>query len=222
MGVVVRNLRIIISILCLSWIEPSAWAHPVTYQDGWAIMTWNQPSMTDTWISYSATSSFAGTARYMQMRESESEKRELYLPQVNFLLKRWNMTGSQSNIYLFGGYGVEKLNGETSEGVALGAVEMDWESRKLYGSAEYQALRLSQNDPLDLIKVRGGFAPYLTEFENLHTWFMVQVDHRNRVDTSFAEDLTVTPLLRFIYQNVLWEVGSSLDGEWMLNFMVHL
>jgi hypothetical protein len=31
----------------------------------------------------------------------------------------------------------------------------------------------------------------------------------------------LTPLLRFFYHNVLWEMGSSTRGEWMLNFMVH-
>ena len=35
------------------------------------------------------------------------------------------------------------------------------------------------------------------------------------------EKLMLTPLLRFFYHNVLWEIGSSTRGDWMLNLMVH-
>jgi hypothetical protein len=46
---------------------------------------------------------------------------------------------------------------------------------------------------------------------------MLQGMYMPKVDRT----LTITPLVRFFYQNILWEMGSSTRGEWMLNLMVH-
>ena len=40
-------------------------------------------------------------------------------------------------------------------------------------------------------------------------------------DSSIMFDWKITPLLRFFYKNVLWEIGSSLQSDFYLTLMVH-
>ena len=188
-------------------------AHPVTYQGAFGVMSWNSSMMSDHWLSYTLTPRFAVAARYFGLRGGTN--REFYFPQFNFLLKRWNEADSQANLYLSGAYGLESTAGTTS-GAALAAIEADWETRRYYISGKYQAIRLGTG-PLDYARARVGYAPYLAEFNELHTWLMIQAEYQPNTLGS----VQVTPLLIFFYQNVLWEVGASTTGNWMFNFMVH-
>ena len=197
----------------------SSLAHPVTYQGGFSFMSWNGPMMSDQWLSYSVTSRFAVAARYFGLRPISpggAPNRDFFLPQVSFLLHRWNGLGYQANIYLTGAYGLERKDASSSP-AALGAIEADIESRRYYASGKYQAIRMSDNGPLDYARARVGYAPYLAEFNELHTWLMLQAEYQ----PEYFRSVQVSPMLRFFYNNVLWEVGSSFTGNWMFNFMVH-
>lgn len=191
----------------------AAKAHPVTYQGAFGAMSWNSSMMSDHWLSYTLTPRFAVAARYFGLRGAPN--REFYFSQLNVLLKRWNEAESQANLYLSGAYGLENTAGASS-GAALVVIEADWESRRYYISGKYQAIRLGTG-PLDYARARVGYAPYLAEFNELHTWLMMQAEYQPNIFGS----VHVTPLLRFFYQNVLWEVGASTTGNWMFNFMVH-
>jgi hypothetical protein len=68
-----------------------------------------------------------------------------------------------------------------------------------------------------MTQARVGFSPKMADFKDLQTWVMLQGMYTPDVDRK----VMLTPLLRFFYHNVLWEMGSSTRGEWMLNFMVH-
>ena len=67
------------------------------------------------------------------------------------------------------------------------------------------------------MQVRVGLSPVKALFENLQTWFIV----KGMVIQNVEDRVMITPMLRFFYQNVLWEMGSSTRGDWMLNLMVH-
>lgn len=191
-----------------------AYAHPVTYQGGTAYMSWNGPMMSDQWLSYSPTARFALTARAFTIRDMANPtiQRQFYFPQANFLLRRWNGDDYQGNVYLSGAWGLEKKDqGIVSAG--LGAIEADWESRHYYVSGKYQLI----GGGLDYTRVRAGMAPYLAPYDGLHTWAILQVEHQ----PDYFHHTQITPLLRFFKNNILWEVGSTLSGQWMFNFMVH-
>ena len=97
-------------------------------------------------------------------------------------------------------------------------METDWESRRYYVSGKYQVIRLSRNEPIDYARFRVGIAPYLADYKELQSWFMVQVERQ----PEYFQTIQVTPMVRCFYRNVLWELGASTTGNWMLNFMVHL
>lgn len=200
-------------LLSLSFAT-SVYAHPVTYQGSMAYMSWNGPMMSDQWLTYSPTARFALTARYLSLTDlrEERDKREFYFPQANFLVKRWNGVGSQANIYLSGAWGIEKRK-NTEFTAGLGAIEADWETRKHYLSAKYQVI----GGGLEYARVRAGFAPYVGGYSDLHTWVILQAEHL----PEYLGSTQITPVLRFFKNNILWEVGASLNGQWAFNFMVH-
>ena len=179
-------------------------------------MGWNQPTMTQWVLNYSATPWMAPAVEYFGLRGGVGN-REFYFPQIGFLLKRWNNVESQANIYAATGYGVEHRNGKAS-GALNTELQADWESRKYYLDAELQAIRLVPKDPVNYMRLRAGFAPYLAEFDHIQSWFIMQVER----NTSFGSETTITPLVRLFYQNVLIEVGSSIKGEFNFNFMIHI
>jgi hypothetical protein len=193
-----------------------AQAHPVSYKGATSVMMWNQPGTNDLMTTYSLTNNFALAGRYIRMNTLDGEM-YVYMPQLDFLVKRWNEQTRQSNIYVFGGYGGENFLNES--GVAgIGGIEADTESRFNYLSARYETILPSLGQRIHQYQLRAGVAAYPSEFEELATWLIVAFQYQPQLSAG----VTVTPLVRFFYKNVLWELGSSLKGEWMFNFMIHL
>lgn len=202
-------------LLFLSLFTSSAWAHPVSYKDGFAVMTWNQPDLTDVWAVYTLHPKVAIAARYMRMRQDKGDS-QAYLPQLNLLLKRWSETDSQANIYVYGGYGFHEHLDSRGD-MWLGGVEADWETRSLFVLAKAESMRATHGQNLDLYEARFGFAPYEADFKELASWLMIQYQHH----WTLKNNQSLTPLVRFFYRSVLWEGGVSLDGDAMMNFMFH-
>lgn len=168
-------------------------------------------------LIHSFTSKNSLAVRYTRLDTRDGE-RTFYIPQVNFLLKRWNELDSQANIYLSVGHGGEKVKTSFKDTSNL-ALEADWESRKYYVSFREDAFlsHKNSNKNIYMTKVRAGFAPYLAEFNELNAWFILQADRSNKG----ADEFKLTPMIRLFYHNVLLEFGASTKGDSQLNFMVH-
>lgn len=65
-------------------------------------------------------------------------------------------------------------------------------------------------------RARVGVAPYKANYDDLNTWFMVQVDHHPAKD----DTLVVTPLVRFFYDTTLIEAGYSSNNHVMFNWVL--
>lgn len=139
---------------------------------------------------------------------------ELALFKLNHLLWRENAKDSQANIYLHSGIGIEdrEFTDRKTQTNGLIGLEADWETRTLYSSIKH-----FQFKDTSLSQVRVGFAPFKASFEHLQSWFMLQA----MVMDEIQEKIMLTPMVRFFHHNVLWEMGSSTRGDWMLNLMVH-
>src|SRR4051812_10350644 len=81
----------------------SAFAHPVSYQGAIGVMTWNQAFISDNWLTYSFRPDMAVAARTMRMEMKDGDFR-LYMPQLDYLVKRWNEPEHQANLYVYGGF----------------------------------------------------------------------------------------------------------------------
>ena len=123
----------------------------------------------------------------------------------------------QANLFLTAAPGGLKHEGSVS-GAGLAAIEADAESRRWYvlGAARY--LRSLQGFEDFQATGRVGLAPFLAEFEQINPWVVLQYQYM----PGFQNKHVVTPMLRLLYQGVLLEVGSSLRGEWTVNFSAEL
>ncbi|MCX7978954.1 MAG: hypothetical protein N2578_08120 [Bdellovibrionaceae bacterium] len=204
-------MRVVTIIILL--LSCAALGHPVSFKGGWEIQSLNRANkFNQTDLTHSLESNFAIGLSWLQIQQTQS-----LLGRLNWLVHRWNNQSSQANLYLSVGQGVEKsLNKES--GVSLGALEADWESRHYYTSMKY--LSKFHNDMphanLEHLTARIGFAPYLAEFDEMSTWYILQGEKLS------GEQLEVSQVLRFYHRNVLWEVGVSFQGNLLFNFMLHM
>lgn len=201
------------------WTAPRAHAGPISYEGGWMFSTENQPDSINWQLSYSLKPWFSLGADYSydKMEGTAVEPKSYGLVRGNFLLKRWNELDSQANIYLYGGVGGVK-SGDINAPAWLAGLEADWETRKYYTSAKAQLLDSDKFKSQYMFQGRIGLAPYLTKFENLHSWVILQVQY---FPDALEEKLKVSPVMRFYIDNVLWELGVSARGTWSFNTMVH-
>ncbi|MFM6927140.1 MAG: hypothetical protein ACKOX6_01675 [Bdellovibrio sp.] len=205
--------QLLFSFLLIGF-STASFAHPVSYQGATSLMSYNKEEENEVLLTYSFKSYLAAGLYYLK-----EGKTAFTLPRVNYLAKRWNNEDSQGNIYLSGGYGYERSHDE-NKGVGLGGLDVDWESRKYYTSAAYyRFLRDDSGDvsrpDFEIIKVRGGVAPYLAEYGEINAWFILQAEKMN------DKPVELTQFVRLFYKNVLIELGAGFDGGWAFNYMVH-
>ena len=190
-------------------------ARPVSYAGGWTVIEETDRQSTSLWVHYTLTPKWSLGGR------SEWNRRQDFVfngMQATYLAKRWFGENYQANIYAIAGAGVANGVGDNDNGAdAAGflGVLADWETRRLFTS--YRARYLDAGDVGDgfVQAARVGFAPYVGDTGDLHTWLMVEVDHRPRND----DEIGVTPLVRFFKGGALLEVGWSItDNQPLANF----
>ncbi len=207
----------VVCLLVLVFSLPS-FSHPVIYKDGIVVSSSNMKSYSDNQLMYSWSNRWASGLNHWRFTKDEVNT-DLAFLKTNYLLYRYNGEFSQGNIYVHGGVGVadsEIEKRQTNEAYMTG-VEMDWETRTLYTSLKYYYFTSPKVTDISMTQARIGFSPYEAGFDQLQSWFMIQVMYMPDVE----KEAIITPLLRFFYKNVLWEIGSSTRAEWMLNIMVH-
>lgn len=178
-------------------------------------MTWNQPFMSDHWVTYSFRPNAAIAGRFMRMQMEDGELNYNGL-QLDYLVKRWNGDDHQANIYVYGGGGVASFDNKDG-GAYFGGFEADAENRKYFSLIKAEYMHSTVADEFSHVEGRLGIAPYEAEYTELATWFMVQAQWHPALQRKFV----VTPLARIFYKSFLLETGVSLDGDWMMNFMFH-
>lgn len=207
--------RFLFLILLVGITSQSAFAHPVSYQGATGVMTWNQPFMSDHWITYSFRPDMAVAGRFMRMEMKDGTFNYNGL-QYDYLLKRWNGEDHQANIYLYGGGGTVRFN-EKDGSAPFGGFEADVEDRRYFALIKAEYMKPTVGDDFGHVEARLGVAPYEAEYTEMASWFMVQAQWHPTLNKKFV----VTPLARIFYKSFLLETGVSLDGDWMMNFMFH-
>ena len=105
----------------------------------------------------------------------------LYSVQPTWLAKRWFGADYQGNLYFFGGAGIASgTNGNPLDDriAGYGGVMGDWETRSLFASYRVRYLGASHFGEQFMQAARVGFAPYEGDTGDLHTWLMLEIDHR--------------------------------------------
>jgi hypothetical protein len=207
--------RIWIALLPLA-LSSAAQGHPVAYKGAWSFMAFNQADMLVWQLLYSFERQFSlGVDFYRDTMEGP--ERYFLIPRLSWLVKRWNGTDSQANVYVYGGVGAAR-KGNATQLAAEGAIEADYETRQIYVSGKASVVGAETFKTLAVYQLRAGFAPYLGDFEGLNSWLILQAQY---LPNAPQDTLRIGPLLRLFYKNVLWETGVTTRGMWNFNFMVH-
>jgi len=135
---------------------------------------------------------------------------------INALVKRWLAEHSQANIYASAQAGYFHQRDDSDGSVLHGMLMADWESRHLYTAAAAMLLYF-EDEYYPQYKYRFGFAPFVAGMDTLQAWLIFELSYFEKNNNQ----LEITPMMRFFYKNVLWEMGSSLKGELFLTLMVH-
>jgi hypothetical protein len=202
-----------ILLFCLLLISLNTLSHPVIYKDG--IVYWGSfaPDMNTQRVSYTLDPKYSvelNTTWFFNVDEYRD-----YTFGINYLFKRWLNNDSQGNIYgsLHTGY-YEDNNGE---GLVNHAMLMgDWESRRYYTAGSVMAFSYDGEEKYKY-SYRFGVAPYIAGMNTLQAWLIVKLDYFKENNRT----ILITPMMRFFYKNILWEIGSNTQGDSFLTLMTH-
>lgn len=152
-----------------------------------------------------------GAPQIRHMRDKQTHVE--FGPQVNTLVKRWNFSDGQANIFNMSGAGISRKGNDNGLAAWTGFL-MDYETRRIFISYEPKLMVTEGDGATVWQRGRIGFAPYLANYEDLNTWLMLQADHHpHKEDT-----MVVTPLTRFYYKAFLLEAGYSSNDKVMFNW----
>jgi len=207
--------RLFCSLALVAGWAVSAVAHPVAYQNSIGVMSSLAPDRTEIQANYSFTPRLAAGTDYVRIAYREDDV-HFGIARMNARVIRVNRPHSQGNVYLYTGMGAREYRGNTEDAFFYGG-EADWETRKHYISGRAQALRSPKGMNFEQYTLRAGIAPYVAEFEALHTWLIAQ----GMYEPDAKNEFTWAPMVRMFYRNVLWETGVSTRGEFLFNTIIH-
>lgn len=204
----------LIPVILLAF-NAEASARPVSYAGGWTLIEDTDRQSTTALIHYSPSASYS-----LGLRTEWDRGADLIFagPQATWLAKRWFGPDHQANLYFWGAAGmvtdIGPNPGADRSGVQAGMMT-DWETRRLFLSYRASARDFGKFDQSAMQAARIGFAPYEGDTGELHTWIMLEVDHRPDDETPIG----VTPILRLFYGSALFEAGWNVtDDAPLLNF----
>ena len=168
----------------------------------------------ETGYTLSLDYTFTPTEAFGLYVKQEENGRDILMltPEINTLLKRWNLPNGQGNVFNMSGAGAALYHGDTQPCLWT-AFLADYESRRWFFS--YEPRFIWDGDIENSVSQRAyvGVAPYLANYNQLNTWVMLRLDHH----PSKHDHFVATPLLRFFYKTYWLEVGYSSDKHIMVN-----
>jgi hypothetical protein len=191
----------------------SAQAKPLSYVGGTMAMQENDETGNTLTLDYTFDPHYA-VGLYAKQ---ENGGKEFFTvgPQFNTLIKRWNLPDGQGNIFNMTGAGVSRFHGDDNAS-AWTALLADYETRRIFTSYELRLMYADHIENSAWQRARIGFAPYLANYDDVNTWFMLQVDHHPAKD----DTVVVTPLVRLFYKTTLVEAGYSSNHDIMFNWLL--
>jgi hypothetical protein len=186
---------------------------PLSYVGGTMVMQENDETGYTLSVDYTFDPHFA-LGLYAKY---EINQRELYMagPELNTLIKRWNLPDGQGNIFSMTGAGIAR-QGSNSQPAAWAALLADYETRRWFFSYEPRLVYAGDIESSFWQRAYAGFAPYLANYDDLNTWLLIRMDHHPAKNDHFV----VTPVLRFFYKTIWLEVGYSSNQHVMVNWTV--
>jgi DNA-binding transcriptional MerR regulator len=188
----------------------SANAKPIPYTDGWMIMQENNTKENLFHAVYGISPDYSAGISSEYFKDKQYW---LHSVQGNYLAYRDNEPHAQTNVFLMSGLGAALKNDQAHPAGWVGMLA-DWESRRLLFSYDNNVTYAQTIETSFSQRVKAGVAPYIGEYDDVHTWLMLQVEHFPNTN----HEVVVTPLIRLFKDNYLGEIGYSSDHKILLNW----
>ncbi|MFP4098612.1 MAG: hypothetical protein ACLFP8_08045 [Alphaproteobacteria bacterium] len=206
-----------LALLVAGFYSPFANARPVSYPGGVTTMIMNNGDKHSLHLHYSPTAKYSLGYKLEYWRDSEVV---INAVQMNNLLKRWNNPDSQANFYLKSGIGTAYSDkgafDNESDIAAFTGIAADWEDRRYFISYENRYTYAGDITDFYMQSARAGIAPYIGDYGDLHTWLMLEVEHKPESKDKFS----VTPMVRLFKDVHLIEAGMSDQGDVLFNWII--
>lgn len=203
-------MKYLLSFACIAMVWSTlTMARPVSYPGGTTFMQMNNVDVSSIHLHYSPAVNYSIGYKGEYWRDEEWQFHGI---QFNYLINRWNKPSSQANFYLKSGLGMT----DDYQFAAFSGIALDWEDRRFFTLYENRLYEAGHINRFFTQKARIGIAPYIGDYGDLHTWLMIQVDHKPEKDDS----ITITPLIRLFKKEYLVELGVSEGGDALFNFII--
>ena len=194
-----KFIGLLVTLMTASIVE----ARPISWTGGSTIMYKSNSMMSSYYYHYSPSFKYSVGAEYINDRYYNDQYISI---RSTYLLDRKNTKASQRNLYL-----TASISTKSDNDLYYG-VHGDWETRRYFTSFSILDKRASQKDYTEN-EFQIGIAPYLGEYNQLHTWIMLKSKEDTRDDK-----WKTYPFIKLFKGDFLLEVGSK-ESHWDLHFM---
>ena len=200
MGII--NKTIIFLLLVVT--TDAAFSRPISWSGGSTIMYKTNSMYSSYYYHYSPLYKYSLGLEYINDRHFNDQYINL---KTTYLLGRKNTKSSQANLYLTGGVSTKSKNNH------FYGVHGDWETRRLFTSFSVINKDTDVKDYTEN-ELIFGVAPYLGEYNDLHTWVMVKA----KKDT-IKNNWETYPFMKFFKGDSLVEIGVK-NSHWDIHYML--
>ena len=183
-------------------------AHPVVFKGGKVIWLIDSPNITEIRFGKTFTKKFYSGVRVFNDKYIDQS---YIASNNNLLVKRWNASNYQANIYALSSIG---LNIDSEKSMYNLGLHTDWENRRfmVMHMIEYCSFNESTMN-----SVRLAFTPKITDYRGTAVWLIAQYSN-NSFDNKNNE--SIMPIIRILKKNYLVEFGAN-GKETFLTLMTH-
>ena len=191
-------------ILFFFLVSNSSESRPISYSGGSTLMAFSDNMKNSIYYHFSPSHKYS---LGIETIEDKFFGNNYSYFRFTYLLNRKNTPNSQRNLYF--------QSGVSSKGFDnfFYGIHGDWETRRLFFGFNLKQVENEKKDYYDQ-SYQLGFAPYLGNYGDLHTWVMLKTK-RN----SLRSEWSTYPVLKFFKGNMLMEFGYNDKTEWDLHLM---
>lgn len=195
---------IILLVIFLSLLQ----AHPVVFKGGKVIWLIDSPDITEIRFGKTFTKKFYSGVRLFNDKYGDQS---YIASNNNLLVKRWNASSYQANIYALSSIG---LNIDSEKSMYHIGLHTDWENRRfmVMHMIEYSSFNESIKN-----SIRLGFTPKITDYKGTAVWLIGQYTNYSFDDNN---NEILMPVIRILKRNYLVEFGGN-GKETFFSLMTH-
>jgi len=192
----------IFTILLVAFFQLEA--RPISYSGGSTLMMESNEMKDSAYYHYSPSYKFS--IGMEQIEDKFFNSNYSYL-RFTYLVNRKNTQHSQRNLYFQSG-----ISSDGMDNYFYGT-HGDWETRRVFLGFGYKNTKSKRLDYSEEY-FQAGFAPYIGEYGDLHTWLLLK-SRKNEL----TDKRDTYPVLKMFKGNALIEIGYSDLSKWDVHLM---